>query len=162
MNGRPLGITIIAWLYIVAGTAFLATQGPVLLEPNLIRDALTTIGSTIPLYLFQTGLISIAMALCGIGMLKGQFWSWWLGVFLEGNTIVFSIYSLIIVGASFPLMHQLKQVVPLVIAVVVLIYLFREKTMSFFQIKKPVLASTLGVVFAVNLGAVLLLGALRV
>jgi hypothetical protein len=162
MNGRPLGITIISWLYLVAGTILIATQGPLLLEPGQIRDELATIGSTVPLYLFQTGLISIAMALCGIGMLMGKTWSWWLGVFLEANAIVFSTYLLIVVGGSLPLMYQIKQVAPLVFAFIILVYLFREKAMSFLQIKRPVLVPTLAIAFVVNLGAVLSLGALRV
>ena len=162
MNGRPLGITIIAWLYLAAGTVFLATQGPILLEPGQIRDALATVGSTVPLYIFQTGLISIVMVFCGIGMLMGRSWSWWGGIFLEANTIVFSIYSLIVIGDSFPLVYHIKQAAPLLIAVIVFVYLFGEKAMSYLQIKRPVLTPVLGGVFAVNLGAVLFLAALRV
>jgi hypothetical protein len=102
------------------------------------------------------------MALCGIGMLRGESWSWRLEVFLEANIIVITVYSIVVIGSSFPLLYYLKQVLPLVIAIVIIAYLFRQRTMSFFHIEKPVTASILGIVFGANLVTVILLGSLRV
>ncbi len=158
---RPRAITVIAWLNIVTGVIALLTQWEFLLNPGQLREPLLTIGSSVSLYLFQTGLVSIALIASGIGLLTAKSWSWLASVILQCNAIIFAVYSMVIIGSSMPAIVQVKQLIPLAVSILILVYLLRSASIDYFGVHRTNIGNLLSYAFSSNIGLVVLLGMVR-
>lgn len=133
-TGRPLGITIIAILEILAAL-FLIFVGILLaFAVTLIAGlgsivALPFLGVSLGVILVIPGFIIL---LVGIGLFKGWKWTWYLEVILLGLGAILDIVS--IVTAFTDVQSIATNIVSLLIEVVFLWYFFRQNVKAFFGV----------------------------
>lgn len=111
---RPLGVTIIAFLAILGGIAFLFSAFVSLLVPLL--------GIFIGGGLFILGLAYFLMA---YGLWNGKGWAWTLTLILSGVGIIVGIGS-IVVGNFGSIVHT-------IINAIIIYYLYRPNVKAFFN-----------------------------
>jgi len=111
---RPLGITIIAILFLVSGIALLFSQDPI--------DIIFGIVSIVAFY----------------GLLKGRRWSWSTAIVLcilnicfQAVTWVGSFFSISTDSNSF-LVESIKLIVETTVDIVIIYYLYRHNAKVFF------------------------------
>lgn len=118
MNKRPLSVTIIAWIYIVAGVVGLAYHAKEFkLSPLFENDG------------FWICFVRLLAIVCGAFMLRGHNWARWLSVAWMAWHVYLSIFH----PLSELIMHSL-------LLVVFAFLLFRPGAAAYFrnhQIKKP-------------------------
>jgi len=119
MSERPLGVTIIGILWIISGLMWLVAA--FLGGAVLTVIGLGALGAIIGVILFIIGIIDI---LLGIGCFKGWGWVWTVGViFMAINILI----GLVTVFSS-----PVTGLVSIVIAVIVLWYLFQPNVKAYF------------------------------
>ncbi|MBI5231298.1 MAG: hypothetical protein HY876_03935 [Coriobacteriales bacterium] len=128
---RPIGVTIIAILAIVAAVFYLLGALPILgLGGVLTAIGMTEFASLAGAVGLTVGVIALALAVAdlvfGIGALQLKSWAWTLGVTLFSASIVFAIASMLLVGLA------VSNVVSGVIALAVLVYLFTPDVRTAF------------------------------
>lgn len=121
-GSRPLLITIIAVLYILAGLLALvvgvvSAVGIEIVAEEELAGAGMVIGGVGIVY----GLISLVI---GYGMIKGWAVMWYLGVIFSAIGLILSILA--IVGGGF------ATIVTALIELVILLYLFKKNVKAFF------------------------------
>ncbi|HZE78897.1 MAG TPA: hypothetical protein VE089_10160 [Nitrososphaeraceae archaeon] len=126
---RPLGVTIIAVLTIIAGIAFLAsgitaaTIAPFLLGPGVNNNSMLT-----PVVSAVTGIglliLGIAYFVMAYGLLKAKGWAWTVTVVLSCIGIALGFVS-IVTG-------HIGSIVSVVINGLILYYIYRPNVKSFF------------------------------
>ena len=132
-KSRPILIAIIAILTILAaiiciigglGLALSDIAGDI--DFGVASDILSAAGAGVLI-------IGIVMLIVGIGIWKGWSIMWYIAVIIYGISLILSIISLIMmlidgvdIGAAF--------IVPFIICILILYYLFRPKVKAFFGI----------------------------
>ena len=119
MSERPLGVTIIGILWIISGLLWLVAA--FLGGAALTVIGLGAIGAIIGVILFIIGIIDI---LLGIGCFKGWGWVWTVGVIFMAINILIGLVTVFSSPAT--------GLVSIVIAVIVLWYLFQPKVKAYF------------------------------
>ncbi|MEN6342976.1 MAG: hypothetical protein ABFC89_10520 [Methanospirillum sp.] len=122
MAERPLGITILAVLWILSGILLiLGGAGFAFLAGAVGGVALGALGAVIGIVLIVWGLVEIVL---GYGALQGWPWVWLVGVILTVLSLIEGIYMLITTGWS--------AIISLIIAAIILYYLFQPNVKSWF------------------------------
>lgn len=138
MSQRPLLVTVIGALTLLGGLIMLALGAVVIIDPSIIAEYLKNVGleelvSIGGWPLIIGGLIDIIVA---AGFLKGWSIIWYIGVVIYGLILLTSVLSLalsLVGGIGFTAL-SLSIAIPLVIAAVILYYLFRPNVKEFFGI----------------------------
>ncbi len=119
MSERPLGVTIIGILWILSGLMWFvaAFLGGALLAVI----GLGALGAIVGVILFIIGIIDI---LLGIGSFKGWSWVWLIGVIFMVINLLIGLVSLFSSPGT--------GIITIVIAAIVLWYLFQPQVKSFF------------------------------
>jgi hypothetical protein len=137
MRQRPLGVTILAVLEVLGGLLFLlvALASFLLAFVLNISDFQQRYGVDIPQEILNLGsaffavvgvvliIIAILSFILAWGFLKGKRWAWLLGVVLS---------VLEIIGGAVSIFSASPSVLGLIIAVIVLVYLFLPSTKAWF------------------------------
>ena len=136
---RPLGVTIIAVLTIIAGIAFLAsgitaaTVAPFLLGTGVNNNSMLT-----PVISAVTGvgllILGIAYFVMAYGLLKAKGWAWTVTVLLSCIGIALGFVS-IVTG-------HMGSIVSVVINGLILYYIYRPNVKSFFGKTSTTTAAT--------------------
>jgi len=124
---RPLGVTILAVLEIIAGILMLFGAAGMLF--------LATLGGGMPVAGIFFGMFAMAMAfifvilailafIVAYGLWNGRGWAWWLAIILSIISLISNLGSLATGNAG--------GIVGLIIAVVILYYLTRPHVKGFF------------------------------
>jgi len=122
MAERPLGVTILAVLWIISGILLiLGGAGFAFLTGAVGGVALGALGAVIGIVLIVWGLVEIVL---GYGGLQGWPWVWLVGVILTVLSLLEGIYMLITTGWS--------AIISLIIAAIILYYLFQPNVKSWF------------------------------
>jgi lysylphosphatidylglycerol synthetase-like protein (DUF2156 family) len=127
-GNRPLGVSVLVVLVLVAGALALVAGG-------FVVGGLSTPTLTVYPYSALTGLAAVAAGaliiamgiLCvavGWGMWKGKKWAWTLGVIVDGFAVILSLYE-IVFGAW-------SGVVVVAVNLCVLWYLWRPHVKAYF------------------------------
>ncbi|MEM0200802.1 MAG: hypothetical protein QXD23_00125 [Candidatus Micrarchaeaceae archaeon] len=135
MTDRPLGVAIISVLAIIGGVLgilagiFFVLGGSLLgsllstAVGNIFGGSLTSAGGLIGLIFGALGIIVILLGvlyvLFGYGAWNGKKWAWILG-------IIFCVIDILMIVAG--------NIISLIIGVLVLIYLFRKNTKTYFKV----------------------------
>lgn len=139
---RPIGVTILAILEILAGIlALVASLGmfaaSALVGTGDLWSQLNETGQQIPQFLIDSGstiflglgvvflVIAIVAFILAWGFLKGKKWAWWLGVIFAVLQIISGAFSLLTSGVS--------GIVSLVIPILILVYLMMASTKAWFN-----------------------------
>ncbi len=157
---RPVGITILAVLYLIGGVAVLGLQ--LAMAPKLIagfeRSGIPAIQAHVAL-----GFLGMLGVAGGVGMIRGKPWGWWLGAFYLTYSVARSAHALLLLpriaaqfNASADLLapHYVKFGGRIVVHSLICWYFFTSGVEEFFAVagtprwKRLVLliAATLGVV----------------
>lgn len=124
-NNRPLGVTILAVLYILGGL-FLLVSG--ILSAGASTLILGAIGAAIGgIILVLFIIFAIISFLIAYGLWKGLKWGWWLIIIFSVIGLLLSIVSLI--GSP------VSGIVGIVIEAIVLYYMTRKEAKTYFGIK---------------------------
>jgi hypothetical protein len=115
---RPLGVTIIGILNILSGLFYLVGG---LALGAILAIAIPLLGGIIGALLVIIGIIYIIL---GIGCFKGWGWVWTL-------TVIFSILGILISLVSL-VVGNFTSIVSIIIAAIILWYLFQEEPKKFF------------------------------
>ncbi|HML16139.1 MAG TPA: hypothetical protein VK419_03900 [Bryobacteraceae bacterium] len=82
MKQRPLAVTVIGWVYIVAGAAVFASHLPELASRRVWQFDV-----------WGVGLIELAAVVAGIFLLRGRNWARWMAVAWIGFHVVVSAWN---------------------------------------------------------------------
>lgn len=122
MAERPLGVTILGILWIIAGLlSLMGGLGIVALGTVLAGPIGGVIGLVFGFVFIIIGIISIFL---GIGCFKGWGWVWMLGVIVTIIGLVMGIYHLFSNGAS--------ALLGVIIYALILWYLFQQNVKAYF------------------------------
>ncbi len=118
MTERPLGVTIIGILWIIGGIlAIVRGLGIVVLG--------SVVAGVFGLFIGAAGLIiGFVYLVLGVGCFKGWPWVWTVGVIFSIISIIMGLFSLFSTGAG--------ALLDIVIAAVILYYLFRPNVKAWF------------------------------
>jgi uncharacterized membrane protein (DUF2068 family) len=105
---RPLGVTIIAALNVIAGLISIAVGIPALI-----------VG--VGIVLIVVGIASLVMA---YGLWKGRRWAWTITLILSGIGIIFGLASLAA--------RHTEAIVEIIIYAIIIYYLYRPNVKAFF------------------------------
>ena len=78
MKNRPIGISILAVLYILGGVAILGLQ---IGTSGALQEAFKEMGIATILGTLSLTFLGVLGVAAGIGMWRGKVWGWWLGAF---------------------------------------------------------------------------------
>jgi len=120
-NARPLGVTIIGILWILAG--LLTAIGGGVGGAALAIIGLGALGAMVGVVLVIIGLVFIAL---GYGCFKGWTWVWPVGV-------IFTIIGLIINLLSI-LSNTVGAIIGIIIDIIILWYLFQPQVKAWFRV----------------------------
>ncbi len=122
MAKRPLGVTILGILWILAGVlSLLGGLGIVAIGTVLAGPIGGVIGLVFGFVFIIIGIISIIL---GIGCFKGWGWVWMLGVIVTIIGLVLGIYTLFTSGWS--------ALITIIIDAIILWYLFQPNVKAYF------------------------------
>jgi hypothetical protein len=141
MRKRPIGISILAVLYIIGGIGVLGIQlfmGGVLTQAfNLI--GISSISAVISLLFL--GILGLA---AGIGMWLGKKWGWWLGAFYLMYSVARNINALIIIPnlveqfgtpESGLAKYYIKHCGRIILHSLLVLYFFKSNVEVYFQVE---------------------------
>jgi hypothetical protein len=118
VENRPIGITIIAILNIIAGIFGVIAGFEFISLSNVSHSGLNiSIGG----FVIGIAIFSFAVA---YGLLKGRSWAWTISVILSTISVILNAVS--IVGGNF------SGIVPLIISGITLYYLYRPHVKAYF------------------------------
>jgi hypothetical protein len=120
-NARPLGVTIIGILWILAG--LLTAIGAGVGGAALAIIGLGALGAMVGVVFVIIGLVFIAL---GIGCFKGWPWVWPVG-------IIFTIIGLIINLLSI-ISNTVGAIIGIIIDIIILWYLFQPQVKAWFRV----------------------------
>ncbi|WP_138752657.1 hypothetical protein [Paenibacillus sinopodophylli] len=151
---RPLGVKIIAILMIVSGTILLITQSIAVIMLNE-RSVLHGVSSLI----FQSvfGFLGLLGLAGGVGMLIGKKWGWWLAVFHFAYYLTLHLNMLVSIPgiteqhavSGNGTRHYFKNGIQVLWNVLLLRYMCRDYTMSFFKMSDTNTLKAIGGVFCI-------------
>ena len=141
---RPLGVTILGVLHLLGGLLMLAPLAMFLPNSGEAQKRLQEIG--LPLWLLVAGfcLLAFVGVLSGLGLFLGRKWGWWLAAFYyvysigrHANALVFTfqLSEMEAGGGRGVDFYRAKFVVRILIAVLLLAYLFRGKVLHYFGLE---------------------------
>jgi len=119
MTQRPLGVTILAILWILAGLVLLFGGLSTALVGGLAFGA---VGGLLGIVWIIWGIVELAI---GIGSWQGWPWVWTVGIVLAVLSVLMALYSLVTQGWT----HLLS----LIIAGIILNYLFTPDVKAWFK-----------------------------
>lgn len=119
MSERPLGVTILGVLWIIGG--LFAIIGGIIGGAILTIVGLGGLGAAIGVIAFIIGVIDL---LLGIGCFKAWSWVWIVGVIFSAISILIGIVSLLTTGFS--------ALLGIIIAAIILYYLFQPQVKAYF------------------------------
>jgi len=126
MASRPFLITLIAILAILIGLVTLA-GGALLAFADIVPEGSTLALSAVHTLGYVTLAIGLLTLIVGIALWKGWTIAWYLGLILFGINAVMGIINIVINKSYSP-------VLSVVIAVIVIYYLFRPHVKEFFKV----------------------------
>jgi hypothetical protein len=144
IRDRPLGVSILGGLHLLGGLLMLAPLAMFISNSEQAKEPLQEIG--IPLWLLIAGicLLSLVGLLSGIGMFIGKKWGWWLAAFYyvysigrHGNAL-FLTYQLADLddgGGRSVSFYRAKFAARILIAFLLLVYLFRGRVLQYFGLE---------------------------
>ncbi len=140
MRKRPIGVSILAVLYIIGGIGVLGIQ---LFMGGALAQAFNLIGissiSAVISILFL-GILGIA---AGIGMWSGKKWGWWLGAFYLMYSVERNINALIIIPClveqfgtpeSGLVKYYIKHGGRIILHSLLVLYFFKSNVEAYFQV----------------------------
>jgi hypothetical protein len=159
---RPIGISILSWLHIIAGTGGGAVSLLLLLSMSgnpRTQEVLAALGIPPPLLAISVALIFGTTLASGVGMWKGRPWGWYIGSFVYAYSVtrnviaLFSVHSILdslppdaVANSSHgPEYYYLKYGARVLVQFLIYLYFFKSNVRSFFGLSeakkwKPVLA----------------------
>lgn len=122
MKKRPTSLTVIAWILIVmGGVSIISTT--VMVNNTMALDLMSKSPIPIPIQFAMSYIGLVVMIVSGIAILKGQNWARFLYVIWSAIGFVIGIATSPIKAAMIP---------SLVVFLVVVFFLFRQKATAFF------------------------------
>ncbi len=115
---RPIGVTILAVLSILAAIFFLIV-GPLALLAAAVAGLTPEEVQMLQFIGAVTVVLGIFYLVSGYGLLRLTVWGWWLAIVVNFLSVISSIVQVVIDPAAF-----LGQIIGLVIALIILGYLF--------------------------------------
>ncbi len=115
---RPIGVTILAVLSILAAIFFLIV-GPFALLAAAVAGLTPEEVQMLQLIGAVTLVLGIFYLVSGYGLLRLTVWGWWLAIVVNFISVISTIVQVVIDPAAF-----LGQIIGLVIALIILGYLF--------------------------------------
>ena len=119
---RPLLVTLIGVIYVLLGLLLLLVSGIVLAATGMAVDP--EIEEIAGLSGGAVAVLGIIQIVVGAGFLKGWKLWWYLGVIFTILNLIFGIASLFVTGAG--------GIVLVIVALIILWYLFRDNVKEFF------------------------------
>jgi len=120
-NARPLGVTIIGILWILAG--FLMAVGAGVGGAALAVIGLGALGAMVGVIFVIIGLVFIAL---GIGCFKGWPWVWPVGVIFTIVALIINLLSIVSLPAG--------AIIGIIFDIIVLWYLFQPQVKAWFKV----------------------------
>lgn len=120
MSDRPLGVTIIGILWILAGLGWVVMAG--FGGAALAVIGLGALGAAVGVILVIIGLLFIFL---GIGCFKGWSWVWPIGVILTIIVLIINLLSIIASPAA--------AIIGIIIDIIILWYLFQPQVKAWFH-----------------------------
>jgi hypothetical protein len=130
MSSRPILISIIALLSMIGGL-FMIFGGAAMAFANeqwLIDAGITDALGTVHMLGYVTLVLGLAMLIVGFLLWTGKTIAWYLAVIIFIANVAMSIYN-VITGAPIT-----SAVIPIVVAAIVLFYLFTPKVKAFYSV----------------------------
>jgi uncharacterized membrane protein (DUF2068 family) len=132
MSGRPIGVTILSILSLIAGISdvilgavflvFGQSLNQLFITKNPTLSGLTVLFEVLGFAFIIYGIILI---LTGWGLFKGKRWSWWITTIIAGLVEVSSILSVIATG-------KIEGISGVVIGGIILFYMLRPHVKMYF------------------------------
>ena len=120
-NARPLGVTIIGILWILAG--LLTALGAGLGGAALAVIGLGALGAMVGVVFVIIGLVFLAL---GIGCFKGWPWVWPVGVIFTIVALIINLLSIVSMPAG--------AIIGIIFDIIVLWYLFQPQVKAWFKV----------------------------
>ena len=158
MRVRPLGVAILGWLHLLGGLLMLAPLTMFALDSSPAENSLRQLG--VSPWIFVTGVVLLGLLgfLSGWGLLAGKKWGWWLALFYYIYSVIRNSYALYLIpdlaeriggpqrGVGY---YQFKYACRIVIALLILSYLFRDPVRLYFKSESTSKLKALGTVVSV-------------
>jgi len=129
---RPIGVTILAWLHMVAGVA-----GALLVVYAFVRQAAATGGSGLPLFVLLEIVAVIFLGVgVGVAMLHGRGWSWYVVTFLYLLGSGASVLLIYMAGNTAGGVILAVPVVAALACVALYAYLFTDPPRAHFRLRE--------------------------
>lgn len=131
MESRPLGILIIAIMFLLGALLTLLT-GISIIFPGTPLDMLSKLNTTFPPSFSYTGyflfIIGLILLSAGWGLLKGHKWAWWITI------IIFVVGGIAaVVRVALGSINGIGGIVGVLIIAGFLYYLTRHRVLKFFE-----------------------------
>jgi len=137
---RPLGVTILAVLYLLGGVGMLILQ--VVLAAKM-QQGFSQLGYSAMQTHFALGLLGVLGAAGGVGMLLRRKWGWWLGAFYLTYSVARSANALLTlpqlieqfdVPPAAVVKHNVKFAGRVIVHSLLCWYFFTTRVESYFQV----------------------------
>jgi hypothetical protein len=152
---RPIGVTLLSILAILGGIGFVGLGALTTFfllstdEPRVIAERLATIGIPLPLLIVGLAFLIVLSIGSGAGMWVGERWGWYLATFGYAYAIVRNLNAIWITHGIFSSLtpadmaamphglgyYYFKFSARVVIAALILLYLFKINVREFFQVR---------------------------
>jgi hypothetical protein len=131
---RPAGISALAWIHIVTGTAFFGLAACISIYPaHAIDPIFETLGVTRVFALRAVALLGAVGLTSGIGMRRGRRWGWYLGSFFYLYLTALSVNA-IRTTAGLPPVYAAKYALRGVTTLCGYLYFFKPSVLGHFGI----------------------------
>ena len=143
---RPLGISILAVLHVLGGIGILAVQ--LFVQPRGVEEAdqaMRNFGFTFSMAVAAFTLVAALGIVSGVGFWLGRPWGWWVGAFsyiYRAFASLNAILTVIIYSAELATesrgvaFYLAKYGGRIVVSLLILSYLLRPKTLSYFGLSE--------------------------
>lgn len=168
IRDRPLGVTILSILHVLGGLMMLPLLAALFANSEEAQKPLQELGLPFELLVAGMCFLAISSLLSGVGLFLGRKWGWWLAAFYYVYSIVRHGNALLLTYELAELdggggrgigYHRAKFVARIVVAVLVLVYLFRGRVLDYFRFEPGGKLKRLGIVIGVCILMVFLFSA---
>jgi hypothetical protein len=141
MQKRPVGITILAVLYIIGGVGIFAVQ---LFMGGAISQVFDLFGISSMLAVVAILFLGGSALAAGVGMLLGKKWAWWLGAFYLMYAVARNINAIIMIPTLLEQFgtpeagvakYYIKHGGRIIIHSLLVLYFFKSNVEAYFQVE---------------------------
>ena len=168
VRDRPLGVTILSVLHLLGGLMILPLLAVLFANSAEAQKPLQELGLPFEVLVAGVCLLAVNSVFSGIGLFLGRKWGWWLAAFYyvysiarHGNAL-FLTYQLTELdggGGRGIGYHRAKFAGRIIVAVLILFYLFRDRVLDYFRFAPGGNLKRLGILVGVCILIVLFIGA---